>query len=197
MKNGFTLVELSIVLVIIGLLIGGILVGQSLIDSAKLQSFVRQMQQYDAALLTFYTKYKSIPGDSRRGNIAVRGDGVATKDGILTDDDLYNNSVQNLTASATESMLYFYELVTMVNVKVENCPTLGASDRSAVVSLMTVSGSTCNLPSPKYGSTKTTAIFPAAFTNVATNIGVTNSIGNAYYLLDCTGTNLACTPATT
>jgi len=34
--SGFTLVELSIVLVIIGLLISGILVGQSLTESAQI-----------------------------------------------------------------------------------------------------------------------------------------------------------------
>lgn len=63
-KNGFTLVELSIVLVIIGLLIGGILVGQSLIESAKIQKFVRTLQQYDIAHNQFKNKYKQIPGDT-------------------------------------------------------------------------------------------------------------------------------------
>lgn len=62
---GFTLVELSIVLVIIGLLIGGILVGQSLVNATKMQSFIRQLAQYDVAVGNFKTKYKSIPGDSR------------------------------------------------------------------------------------------------------------------------------------
>ena len=64
MKKGFTLVELSIVLVIIGLLVGGVLVGQSLIDSAKLQKAVRAIQQYQAAVLLFKDKFKSLPGDS-------------------------------------------------------------------------------------------------------------------------------------
>jgi prepilin-type N-terminal cleavage/methylation domain-containing protein len=64
LSRGFTLVELSIVLVIIGLLIGGILVGQSLIESAKMQSFVRQMAQYDALTASFKSKYKQLPGDS-------------------------------------------------------------------------------------------------------------------------------------
>ena len=63
MKKGFTLVELSIVLVIIGLLIGGILVGQSLINSAKINAQVRQLQQFDIATNTFKTKFKQIPGD--------------------------------------------------------------------------------------------------------------------------------------
>ena len=65
MKKGFTLVELSIVLVIIGLLIGGILVGQSLIDSAKVNRIVSDLKQYEVAVIQFYSKFKSYPGDAQ------------------------------------------------------------------------------------------------------------------------------------
>ena len=34
-RAGFTLIELSIVLIIVGLIIGGVLVGQNLIDAAR------------------------------------------------------------------------------------------------------------------------------------------------------------------
>ncbi len=64
MKKGFTLVELSIVLVIIGLLIGGILVAQSMVRTAKVITFVRQISQYDAAVDNFQAKYNNLPGDS-------------------------------------------------------------------------------------------------------------------------------------
>lgn len=64
MKDGFTLVELSIVLVIIGLLIGGILVGQSLIDSAQMNQAIRQIQQYDIAVSNFRERFRQLPGDS-------------------------------------------------------------------------------------------------------------------------------------
>lgn len=63
MKNGFTLVELSIVLVIIGLLIGGILVGQSMIESAKINSVVRQVQQLNILVGQFKSTYRYYPGD--------------------------------------------------------------------------------------------------------------------------------------
>lgn len=68
MKKGFTLVELSIVLVIIGLLIGGILVGQSLIESAKINKVVKEFQQYEIGVAQFKTKYKYLPGDHPRGH---------------------------------------------------------------------------------------------------------------------------------
>ena len=64
MKKGFTLVELSIVLVIIGLLIGGILVGQSLINASKINKVIRQISEYDIAISAFKGKYKSLPGDT-------------------------------------------------------------------------------------------------------------------------------------
>jgi len=66
MKRGFTLVELSIVLVAVGLMIGGVLIGQSLIHSAKINKIVKQLSEYDAAVSTFRTKYKSLPGDSTK-----------------------------------------------------------------------------------------------------------------------------------
>lgn len=67
-KGGFTLVELSIVLVIIGLLIGGILVAQSMISTTVIQKTVKQIQEFDVAIANFKTKYNQIPGDS---NIVV------------------------------------------------------------------------------------------------------------------------------
>lgn len=61
---GFTLVELSIVLVIIGLLIGGLLIGQSLIESAKINKLTSNLGQYEIATTQFRLKFKQIPGDS-------------------------------------------------------------------------------------------------------------------------------------
>ncbi len=60
---GFTLLELSIVLVIIGLIIGGILVGQDLIRAAEVRSTVGQVEKYNSAVNTFRTKFDAIPGD--------------------------------------------------------------------------------------------------------------------------------------
>lgn len=68
-REGFTLVELSIVLVIIGLLIGGILVGQSLVESAKIKAQIQQLQQYDIAAQSFLNKFKRIPGDTNRNGV--------------------------------------------------------------------------------------------------------------------------------
>ena len=61
--TGFTLIELSIVLVIIGLLVGGVLVGQDLIRAAELRNIVTQVEQIDTAVNTFRLKYRCLAGD--------------------------------------------------------------------------------------------------------------------------------------
>ncbi|MFM9890379.1 MAG: type II secretion system protein [Rickettsiales bacterium] len=64
-RSAFSLVELSIVLVILGLLTGGILAGQSLIRAAELRSVASEYSRYVAATQTFRDKYFAIPGDMR------------------------------------------------------------------------------------------------------------------------------------
>ncbi len=61
--RAFSLVELSIVLVILGLLTGGILAGQSLIRAAELRSISTEYQRHVTAVQTFRDKYMAIPGD--------------------------------------------------------------------------------------------------------------------------------------
>ena len=63
-QEGFTLVELAIVLVIIGLIVGGVLVGQDMIKAAEIRATLTQMEKYNTAVNTFRGKYNNqLPGD--------------------------------------------------------------------------------------------------------------------------------------
>lgn len=85
-QRGFTLIELSIVLVIIGLIVGGVLVGQDLIRAAGVRATISQIEKYQTAANTFRGKYGYLPGDIKdpdassfgfaaRGVYAGEGDG--------------------------------------------------------------------------------------------------------------------------
>ena len=62
-NSAFSLVELSIVLVILGLLTGGILTGQSLIRAAELRTVAVEVNNTMAAVHMFKGKYFYLPGD--------------------------------------------------------------------------------------------------------------------------------------
>lgn len=62
-RSGFTLIELSIVLVIIGLIVGGIVVGRGLIETAESRRLITAVQNYRTAILAFKMKYGCLPGD--------------------------------------------------------------------------------------------------------------------------------------
>jgi prepilin-type N-terminal cleavage/methylation domain-containing protein len=84
-QSGFSLVELSIVLIILGLLTGGILGGQSLIKAAEMRSVSTEFEQWQTAANTFKERYFSLPGDFNKATMfwtEAANDG--NQDGVIT-----------------------------------------------------------------------------------------------------------------
>ncbi|HKB81710.1 MAG TPA: prepilin-type N-terminal cleavage/methylation domain-containing protein [Burkholderiales bacterium] len=76
--QGFTLVEIAIVLVIIGLLLGGILRASELITSARVRALISQQEDIKAAYYGFEERFRAIPGDFSQATLNIRG---ATQNG--------------------------------------------------------------------------------------------------------------------
>ncbi len=87
-QQGFSLVELSIVLVILGLLVGGILSGQSLIRASELRSVTTEYQTFVTSLGTFRDRYFALPGDLSNAasfwSTSHNGDGDGAIEGSTT-----------------------------------------------------------------------------------------------------------------
>lgn len=60
---GFTLLEVTIVVVIIGLIAGGILSAEALIRSSKIRAVIGEYDSYLKATQEFQNKYQALPGD--------------------------------------------------------------------------------------------------------------------------------------
>jgi prepilin-type N-terminal cleavage/methylation domain-containing protein len=62
-SRGFTLIEMSMVLVIIGLFAGSILMGRELIRVAQVRRQITQIEQFNTAVYVFKNKYHGMAGD--------------------------------------------------------------------------------------------------------------------------------------
>jgi prepilin-type N-terminal cleavage/methylation domain-containing protein len=83
-RAGFTLIELSIALVIIGLIVGGVLVGQDLIRAAGVRATITQIEKFNSAANAFREKYGYLPGDIKdpdASNFGFAARGVYTGEG--------------------------------------------------------------------------------------------------------------------
>jgi prepilin-type N-terminal cleavage/methylation domain-containing protein len=111
--SGFTLIELSIVLVVIGLIVGGILVGQSLINAAGVRATISQIEKYNSAANTFRDKYGYLPGDipaqpAAQFGLIARGTGQGEGDG----NGLIEDGACGLCGAGGEQLVFWVDLST-------------------------------------------------------------------------------------
>jgi prepilin-type N-terminal cleavage/methylation domain-containing protein len=126
-QEGFTLIELSMVLVIIGLIVGGVLTGRDLIRQSEILSIQTDVQKFQTAVSTFQGKYNALPGDMNNATLywgaaggnasdnytiscsTTQGTGTQTcngnGDGIISD-----NSPSNTGASVYETFRFWQHL---------------------------------------------------------------------------------------
>lgn len=62
-ESGFSLVELAIALMVIGLLIAAFLKGNEVLDNARINKTIRDLQGVEAAIVSFKETYGYLPGD--------------------------------------------------------------------------------------------------------------------------------------
>lgn len=62
-QKGFTLIELSIVILVIGILVGGVVLGGKIVEQSKFSKFVNEFQTVSTAITIFKDTYSAYPGD--------------------------------------------------------------------------------------------------------------------------------------
>ncbi|HSQ97833.1 MAG TPA: type II secretion system protein [Rickettsiales bacterium] len=93
-SKGFSLIELSIVLIIIGLLVAGITGGASLIRSAELRAVISEIRNYQTAINAYYTAVGELPGGVDSDQMEFSETGVAWH-------DLYEEGITDIDPTTT------------------------------------------------------------------------------------------------
>jgi prepilin-type N-terminal cleavage/methylation domain-containing protein len=63
---GFTLIEMSVVVIVIALLVGGVVLGRDLVRAADIRSVIADSDKLQSAIYAFRQKYQYLPGDFPR-----------------------------------------------------------------------------------------------------------------------------------
>ncbi|MES2985099.1 MAG: prepilin-type N-terminal cleavage/methylation domain-containing protein [Pseudomonadota bacterium] len=148
--QAFSLVELSIVLVILGLLVGGILSGQSLIRAAELRSVSTEFGRYSTAIGTFRDKYFALPGDMSNATSFWTTNGNGDGDGTVE-----LTTTAGAAAAATNEVSTFWIDLASAGL-VEGSYTYTAATSTSVCGTMTAG---TNNPKAKMGNAGWNALY--------------------------------------
>ena len=154
MRNGFSLLELSIVLVIIGLLAGGVMTGQSLIRAAELRAVITEYQRYVTAMQAFRDKYMALPGDMKTATAFWGDDNTNCADAAVANGtpgtcngDGNGNVDYNTAVSSTSETYQLWKQLALAGLLEGNFTGLSGPTLTGGYALNTIIGT--NIPASK------------------------------------------------
>lgn len=177
-QQGFTLIELSIVLVIIGLIVGGVLVGQDLIKAAEQRALISQIEKYNSAVNTFRGKYNGVPGDLAQQQAASFGLFQLTSANALGQGDgngLIEGGNTSGSAAPVGEVLTFWRHLSDASLVDGSYGVVGPS-------LITAAGATTGAVTEVSRSLPLAKLGPAGFVTVYSVSGL-----NYYHVIPMTG----------
>jgi len=99
-RKAFSLIELSIVLIIIGLLIAGVTGGASLIKNAELRNVINEARGYQTVVNSFYSRFNALPGDYGTAIGGTNNSGTGNNNGRI---EFVNVAAVGVIANRNES----------------------------------------------------------------------------------------------
>lgn len=115
-SNGFTLVEISIVMIVIGLIIGGTFGGLVLIENMKVTTTVQQIKNIESAAIKFRDSFGTLPGDVRDPSVILSNctaapctntGGANNGDGVLMASRPWTNGIDPVS----ERFVFWHQLL--------------------------------------------------------------------------------------
>ena len=190
-RAGFTLIELSIVLVIIGLIVGGILTGQDLIKAAEQRATLAQIEKYNTAVNTFRNKFTGVPGDlstlavSNFGMPAITTNAGAT--GYGDGNGLIEGSASGSAAFIGEPPLFWQQLsmAGLIDGSFGGTTLASAagdiSTAGAITAATTVTAVNAYMPPAKLGRSNSITVASTSGMNYFIIAGITNIAASGIY----------------
>lgn len=103
--QGFSLIELAMVLVIAGLLLAGVMRGQELIANAKVKSLASDFRNIPAYIYGYQDRFRALPGDDHVADIHLAG-GVNATSGNQAQNGLIEGAWSSDTATDESYLLW-------------------------------------------------------------------------------------------
>jgi prepilin-type N-terminal cleavage/methylation domain-containing protein len=107
-NRGFTLIEISIALVIVGLLLGGVFVGSELVAGARVKSLAQDFRSVPTYLYAYQDQHKALPGDDPWVAAKLPGAALAQPEGLRGNGRI--DSAWNSAFNTDESRLLWQHL---------------------------------------------------------------------------------------
>ena len=73
-RRAFSLIELSVVLVIVSVLLTGIVIGRKMVDRSQILAIMEEINMYKVAVNTFKSSYNAMPGDMNNASFFFSGE---------------------------------------------------------------------------------------------------------------------------